>query len=139
VSRKKCASEKTTNDPSCKWRLWALVHDPSQDRVKFFQYFDNVLGCLTRKCSWLLDAKQCSWLLDAKQCSWLRDAKQCSWLLVFLINFVLFNLFCNTGCTQLSWVIHGCYCVCLRPESYVPNVASFSGLSILDCPFGFFR
>jgi hypothetical protein len=23
--------------------------------------------------------------------------------------------------------------ICLRPVSYVPNVASFSGLSILDC------
>jgi hypothetical protein len=27
--------------------------------------------------------------------------------------------------------------VCLRPVSFVPNVASFSGLSIHDCPFGF--
>ena len=26
---------------------------------------------------------------------------------------------------------------CLRPVSWVPNNASFSGLSILDCPFGF--
>ena len=28
--------------------------------------------------------------------------------------------------------------VSLRPVSCVPNVASFSGLSIIDCPFGFF-
>jgi hypothetical protein len=27
--------------------------------------------------------------------------------------------------------------VCLHPVSYVPKVASISGLSILDCPFGF--
>ena len=27
--------------------------------------------------------------------------------------------------------------VCLRPVSYVPTVADFSGLSILDFPFGF--
>jgi hypothetical protein len=27
--------------------------------------------------------------------------------------------------------------VCLRPMSCVPNVSSVSGLSILDCPFGF--
>ena len=27
--------------------------------------------------------------------------------------------------------------VCLRPVSCVPNVAKVSGLSILDCPFGF--
>ena len=27
---------------------------------------------------------------------------------------------------------------CLRHVSYVPNVASFSGLSILHCPFGCF-
>jgi hypothetical protein len=26
---------------------------------------------------------------------------------------------------------------CLRPVSYVANVASVSGLSIRDCPFGF--
>jgi hypothetical protein len=31
-----------------------------------------------------------------------------------------------------------CFCfVCLRPVSCVPNVASVSGLSILDCPLGF--
>jgi len=30
-----------------------------------------------------------------------------------------------------------CVCVVLRPLSCVPNVASFTGLSILDCPFGF--
>jgi len=29
------------------------------------------------------------------------------------------------------------YFVCLRPVSCVPNVACFSGLSILNCPFGF--
>jgi hypothetical protein len=29
------------------------------------------------------------------------------------------------------------YFVCLHPVSCVPNVASFSGFSILDCPFGF--
>jgi uncharacterized membrane protein len=28
--------------------------------------------------------------------------------------------------------------VCLRRVSRVPNVADVSGLSILDCPFGFF-
>jgi hypothetical protein len=27
--------------------------------------------------------------------------------------------------------------VCLRLVSCVPNLASFSGLPILDCPFGF--
>ena len=30
-----------------------------------------------------------------------------------------------------------CVFVCPRPVSRVSNVASFSGLSILDCPFGF--
>ena len=28
--------------------------------------------------------------------------------------------------------------ICLRPVSYEPNVARFSGLSIFECPFGFF-
>ena len=27
--------------------------------------------------------------------------------------------------------------ICYRPVSCVPSVASFSGLSIFDCPFGF--
>ena len=31
----------------------------------------------------------------------------------------------------------GEYFVCIRPVSCVLNVASFSGLSIHDCPFGF--
>ena len=31
-----------------------------------------------------------------------------------------------------------CFCfICLRPVSYVLNVASVYGLSISDCPFGF--
>jgi hypothetical protein len=40
----------------------------------------------------------------------------------------LFNLMCC--------VIFLCI-ACLRHVSCVPNVASFPGLSILDCPFGF--
>jgi hypothetical protein len=31
------------------------------------------------------------------------------------------------------------YFVCFHPVSYVPNVARDSGLSILDCPFGFLK
>jgi uncharacterized membrane protein len=31
------------------------------------------------------------------------------------------------------------YFVCLRPVSCVPNVSSFSGLSILDYPFSFLK
>ena len=34
------------------------------------------------------------------------------------------------------YLIAPCF-VCLRPVSYVLNVASVSGLSILKCPFGF--
>ena len=34
------------------------------------------------------------------------------------------------------YVVFLCF-VCRRPVSCVPNVASVSGLSILDCPFGF--
>jgi hypothetical protein len=29
--------------------------------------------------------------------------------------------------------------VCLRPVSCIPNAVSFAGMSILDCPFGFFN
>ena len=41
-------------------------------------------------------------------------------LLIFLVFYVVFFCF-----------------VSIRPVSCVPNVASFSGLSILDCLFGF--
>ena len=44
---------------------------------------------------------------------------------VRVANFVSF-LYCVSFCL-----------VCLRPVSCVPIVANFSGLSILDCPFGF--
>jgi hypothetical protein len=39
----------------------------------------------------------------------------------------------------LAGALHAyCYIfVCLPPVSFVPNIASFSGLSILYCPFGF--
>jgi len=42
----------------------------------------------------------------------------------------------------LYMVVSNTYCVvwgffCLRLVSCVSNVASFSGLSIFDCPFGF--
>jgi hypothetical protein len=38
--------------------------------------------------------------------------------------------------SDTSCVVLFCF-VCLRLVSCVPNVASFSRLSILDCPFGF--
>jgi hypothetical protein len=41
-----------------------------------------------------------------------------------------------TKCCQFLWIVHSLLSlsfVCLRPVSYVPNVASFSGLSILYC------
>jgi len=41
-------------------------------------------------------------------------------LLIFLVFCVVFYCF-----------------VCIRPVSCVPNAASFFGLFILDCPFGF--
>ena len=37
--------------------------------------------------------------------------------------------------SNTCWVVFFC-CVCLRFVSCVPSVASFSGMSILDCPFG---
>jgi len=50
------------------------------------------------------------------------------------------NIFLNSLRVE---VISGCcylFCfVCLRPVSCVPNVASVSGLSILDCLFGFLQ
>ena len=42
-----------------------------------------------------------------------------------------------TKCCQFLWIVQSSLplsCVCLRPQSCVPNVVSFSGLSILDCP-----
>ena len=52
-----------------------------------------------------------------------------------------------TQCCQFFWSVHSwlpllfsltfiCF-VCFRPVSCVPNVASFSGMFILDCPFCF--
>ena len=43
-----------------------------------------------------------------------------------------FCLFAYSGVQHLL-----CFFLCLRLVSCVPNVASFSGMSILDCPFGF--
>jgi len=51
------------------------------------------------------------------------------------VLFTLFVLFANSGVQHmLSW---GFCFVCLCLVSCVPNVASFYGLSILICPFGF--
>jgi hypothetical protein len=36
-----------------------------------------------------------------------------------------------------SFLCYGYFCVCLRLVFCVPNVVSFSGLYILDYPFGF--
>jgi hypothetical protein len=44
-------------------------------------------------------------------------------------QFMLLNVL--VFCQVFSWF------VCLRPVFCVPNVTSFSGLSILDCHFGF--
>jgi hypothetical protein len=69
----------------------------------------------------------------------------------FLYNVYLFCLssscvLCTQYC-QCLWIVHSwlhlrfsltfiCF-VCLRPVSFVHNIASVSGLSILNCPFGF--
>jgi hypothetical protein len=71
-----------------------------------------------------------------------------------LTHIVLCFLFCLSSscvlcpqCFQFLWNVHSwlplrfsltfiCF-VCLRSVSCVPNVASFSGMFILDCPFGF--
>ena len=45
------------------------------------------------------------------------------------------------GGVYVAHIFSFLYCVicfaCLRPVSCVPNISSFSGLSILDCSFGF--
>ena len=48
---------------------------------------------------------------------------------VFSVVFVLFFVFCFVVCFM--------FFVCLHPVTCVPNVASFSVLSRLDCTFGF--
>ena len=50
--------------------------------------------------------------------------------------FALFVLFCFVLFVCL-FVCLFVFCFYLRPVSRVPNVASVSGSSILDCPFGF--
>ena len=64
---------------------------------------------------------------------------------------LLMNAICNHKChlchfgknvlvgsALLIFLVFCVFCfVCLRPVSCVPNVASVSGLSILDFPFGF--
>ena len=53
-------------------------------------------------------------------------------LLIFLVFCVVFF-----GEVRVAHLLSFLCCVCLRSVSCVPNVASVSGLSILDCPFGF--
>ena len=53
------------------------------------------------------------------------------------INMSVFMSYLRYLClVTYSGVQHILHCVCLRLVSCVPNVASFSGLSIVDCPFG---
>ena len=53
---------------------------------------------------------------------------------------VFLGLFVFVLCLVYDGIQHLLYCVswfiCFRLMSCVPNIASFSGLSILDCPFG---
>ena len=48
------------------------------------------------------------------------------------------QFFCEVRVVLLRFLCCVVFFVSLRPVSCVPNVASFSGLSIIDCPFGFF-
>ena len=50
---------------------------------------------------------------------------------------VLFTLFCVCLRIVVSNTYRDCVFVCLRLVSCVPNVANFSGYSILDCLCGF--
>ena len=51
------------------------------------------------------------------------------------VLFTLFVFVCVSWC-PITLCCHFCL-VYHRPESCIPNVVSFSGLSILDCTFGF--
>ena len=47
------------------------------------------------------------------------------------------SLFCHIGVQSIIIMLCFVLFVCLRLVSCVPNVTSFPGLSILECPFGF--
>ena len=49
-----------------------------------------------------------------------------------LVLLIMFIVFCVVFCCVLCFI-------CLLPVACVPQVASVSGLSILNCPFGFLQ
>jgi hypothetical protein len=56
--------------------------------------------------------------------------------IIWLSN--LLTLSVPDDCSSINAHIALCFCfVCPRLVSYVTNVASFFGLSMFDCPFGF--
>ena len=64
----------------------------------------------------------------------------CVWWHPTRIVLCFFASFVFVLCLVYDGIQHVLYCVswfiCFRLMSCVPNIASFSGLSILDCPFG---
>ena len=117
-------------------------------------------GCLLR-------SRNCLPFASTWVHSWVRVAHRfcclcCPIMCLYVLSSVLFVgvllsylyylcLFAHSGVHELSCLIYViCVClhivlsfilvlffVCLRPVSCMPNAAGFSGLSILDCPFGF--
>ena len=62
---------------------------------------------------------------------------------IFVFHLLLYFACCTNFLEHMGGVIilvfRVLYFVCFHPVSYVPNVARDSGLSILDCPFGFLK
>ena len=60
------------------------------------------------------------------------------WVYVYIVNIKSYGgVYVYHRFSFLCYVVVLFCFVCLRPVSCVPNVAKVSGLSILDCPFGF--
>jgi hypothetical protein len=94
---------------------------PNVASVSGLSILDCPLFCLSSSCVLCVQCCQCLWIVY----SWLPLV-----LFVFLLCLVCPMLPVSLDCLYL---IAPCF-VCLRPVSCVPNVASVSGLSILDCP-----
>ena len=100
------------------------------------------LFCLSLSCVLCSQCFQCLQVVCLRHVSCVPNVANVSRLFVFVMCLVYPMFPMSLGCLSSSCVLYTqcsqCLQVlCLRPVSCVPNVVSFSGLSILDFPFGF--
>jgi hypothetical protein len=113
----------------CGLRLW-IVHSSIHVRFSLTFIFIDTVVCVVLSCVFTFWVPCCDIRYDFDITTVFGSSLP---TVVCRMAHVLFTFFCGCLCIVVSNTYCAVFLLCLS-SSYVPHVASFSGLSIFDCP-----